>query len=213
MAAGWFYTGGEHPYGYLGLGELFVFAFFGVVATVGSAYVQQEELAGLPFVASVPVGFLATALLVVNNLRDIPGDTLAGKRTLAVRLGDRRTRWLYFGLVAGSLRPRAVRRTAVRQARRAGCAGRGCRRSRPRPSGAGRRLGSGAGACAGSDWPGPAGVRRAVRSRALGFGLTRDPARIGRHSPGLEVVGGEPGSQDREDLGGRLEVSGVPAAG
>ncbi len=102
MAAGWFYTGGEHPYGYLGLGELFVFAFFGVVATAGSAYVQQEELAGLPLVASVPVGFLATALLVVNNLRDIPGDTVAGKRTLAVRLGDERTRWLYLALIGGA---------------------------------------------------------------------------------------------------------------
>lgn len=95
IAAGWFYTGGPRPYGYAGLGELFVFVFFGVVATAGSAYVQQESLEGLPLAASVPVGFLATALLVVNNLRDIPGDTLVGKRTLAVRLGDARTRVLY----------------------------------------------------------------------------------------------------------------------
>ena len=102
IAAGWFYTGGKHPYGYYGFGELFVFVFFGVVATVGSAYVHQEELHGLPLAASIPVGFLATALLVVNNLRDIPGDTVAGKRTLAVRIGDRRTRWLYVALLVGA---------------------------------------------------------------------------------------------------------------
>jgi 1,4-dihydroxy-2-naphthoate polyprenyltransferase len=103
IAAGWFYTGGSHPYGYLGLGELFVFVFFGVVATAGSAYVQEESLSWLALGASVPVGFLATALLVVNNLRDIPGDTVSGKRTLAVRLGDMRTRWLYVGLLVGAV--------------------------------------------------------------------------------------------------------------
>ena len=102
FAAGWLYTGGPKPYGYLGLGELFVFAFFGVVATVGSSYVQLEEVQGLAVAASVPVGFLATALLVVNNLRDIPGDTISGKRTLAVRLGDRRTRLLYVGLLVAA---------------------------------------------------------------------------------------------------------------
>jgi 1,4-dihydroxy-2-naphthoate octaprenyltransferase len=102
FAAGWLYTGGPKPYGYLGLGELFVFAFFGVVATTGSSYVQLEEVQGLALAASVPVGFLATALLVVNNLRDIPGDTLSGKRTLAVRLGDGRTRALYVGLIVAS---------------------------------------------------------------------------------------------------------------
>jgi 1,4-dihydroxy-2-naphthoate octaprenyltransferase len=103
IAAGWFYTGGSHPYGYLGLGELFVFVFFGVVATAGSAYVQEESLSWLALAASVPVGLLATALLVVNNLRDIPGDTTSGKRTLAVRLGDARTRWLYVGLLVGAV--------------------------------------------------------------------------------------------------------------
>ena len=103
IAAGWFYTGGPKPYGYLGLGEVFVFVFFGVVATAGSAYVQQESLSGLALAASVPVGLLATALLVVNNLRDIPGDTESGKRTLAVRLGDARTRWLYVGLLVGAV--------------------------------------------------------------------------------------------------------------
>ena len=100
IAAGWFYTGGSHPYGYYGFGELFVFAFFGLVATAGSTYVQTEALTALSLVAAVPVGLLATALLVVNNLRDIPGDTASGKRTLAVRLGDGRTRWLYVGMLA-----------------------------------------------------------------------------------------------------------------
>jgi 1,4-dihydroxy-2-naphthoate polyprenyltransferase len=99
IAAGWLYTGGPRPYGYAGLGELFVFAFFGVVATAGSAYVQTGHLHQLELLASVPVGLLAVALLVVNNLRDIPGDTAAGKRTLAVRLGDGRTRALYLACI------------------------------------------------------------------------------------------------------------------
>jgi 1,4-dihydroxy-2-naphthoate polyprenyltransferase len=99
LVAGWFYTGGPRPYGYLGFGELFVFTFFGVVATAGSAYVQEEQLSGLALAASIPVGLLATALLVTNNLRDIPGDTVSGKRTLAVRLGDGNTRSLYVTLV------------------------------------------------------------------------------------------------------------------
>lgn len=100
IAAGWFYTGGPRPYGYAGFGEVFVFVFFGVVATAGSTYVQTGSLDGLGLAASVPVGLLATALLVVNNLRDIPGDTEVGKRTLAVRLGERRTRFLYTALMA-----------------------------------------------------------------------------------------------------------------
>jgi 1,4-dihydroxy-2-naphthoate octaprenyltransferase len=101
FAAGWLYTGGPKPYGYAGFGELFVFLFFGVVATVGSTYVQTERVTALSVGASIPVGLLATALLVTNNLRDIPSDTEAGKRTLAVRLGDHRTRLLYvFLLVA-----------------------------------------------------------------------------------------------------------------
>jgi 1,4-dihydroxy-2-naphthoate octaprenyltransferase len=102
FAAGWFYTGGPRPYGYLGLGEVFVFVFFGVVATAGSAYVQTEAVTALAVGASVPVGLLATALLVANNLRDIPSDAAVGKRTLAVRLGDRATRGLYVGLLAGA---------------------------------------------------------------------------------------------------------------
>jgi 1,4-dihydroxy-2-naphthoate octaprenyltransferase len=99
MVAGWAYTGGPKPYGYLGLGELFVFVFFGLVATAGSTYVQVEELTGLSLVAAVPPGVLSVALLVVNNLRDIPTDAASGKRTLAVRMGDRATRLLYAGLV------------------------------------------------------------------------------------------------------------------
>src|SRR5205085_7238255 len=99
FAAGWLYTGGPRPYGYYGLGELFVFIFFGVVATVGSAYVHLERVTGLAVLASVPVGLLATALLVVNNLRDIPTDAVTGKKTLAVRIGASRTRALYAGCI------------------------------------------------------------------------------------------------------------------
>jgi 1,4-dihydroxy-2-naphthoate octaprenyltransferase len=103
FAAGWLYTGGPRPYGYAGFGELFVFVFFGLVATVGSTYVQTERITGLSVGAAIPVGLLATALLVVNNLRDIPSDTEAGKRTLAVRLGDHRTRLLYVMLLVGAV--------------------------------------------------------------------------------------------------------------
>lgn len=99
IAAGWFYTAGPKPYGYAGLGEAFVFVFFGVVATVGTTYVHLEKPTLLALAASVPVGALATALLVVNNLRDIATDTAAGKRTLAVRLGDPDTRLLYLVLL------------------------------------------------------------------------------------------------------------------
>ena len=99
IAAGWFYTGGSHPYGYYGFGELFVFVFFGLVATVGTTYVVVERVTGLSVLAAVPVGFLACALLVVNNLRDIPTDTIAGKKTLAVRIGDARTRVFYIALI------------------------------------------------------------------------------------------------------------------
>ena len=99
IGAAWFYTGGPRPYGYAGLGEVFVFVFFGVVATTGSAFVQIEEVTPLTLGVAVPVGLLATSLLVVNNLRDIPGDTASGKRTLAVRLGDQRTRILYTAMI------------------------------------------------------------------------------------------------------------------
>jgi 1,4-dihydroxy-2-naphthoate octaprenyltransferase len=108
IAAGWFYTGGRRPYGYAGLGEAFVFVFFGLVATVGTAYVQTTHVTLLAAAAAVPVGLLGTALLVVNNLRDIPGDTTSGKRTLAVRLGDARTRWLYVLCLGGAFLVSAV---------------------------------------------------------------------------------------------------------
>jgi 1,4-dihydroxy-2-naphthoate octaprenyltransferase len=102
FAAGWFYTGGKHPYGYYGFGELFVFVFFGLVATIGSTYVQTDHVTGLSVAAAIPVGLWATALLVINNLRDIPGDTESGKKTLAVRIGDQRTRFLYVGMLVVS---------------------------------------------------------------------------------------------------------------
>ena len=95
MIALWLYSGGPRPYAELGLGEVMVFAFFGVMATAGSAYVQVERVPNAAWWASVPIGLLAVAILVANNLRDIPTDAPAGKRTLAVRLGDRRTRALY----------------------------------------------------------------------------------------------------------------------
>jgi 1,4-dihydroxy-2-naphthoate octaprenyltransferase len=99
IAAGWFYTGGPRPYGYAGFGELFVFVFFGLVATGGTAYVQLEHFTAVAWTAAVAVGLLAVALLVVNNLRDIPTDTDSGKRTLAVRVGAPATRLLYSGCI------------------------------------------------------------------------------------------------------------------
>ena len=124
FAAGWFYTGGPKPYGYAGLGEVFVFVFFGVVATAGSAFVQTETFApfrlpdfpgrvltypagsqpplgflGLTLACAAALGCLATALLVINNLRDIPSDTESGKRTLAVKIGDKKTRIFYVVLM------------------------------------------------------------------------------------------------------------------
>jgi 1,4-dihydroxy-2-naphthoate octaprenyltransferase len=101
VAAGWFYTGGPRPYGYSGFGEAFVFVFFGLVATAGTAYVQLGRFTGLAVAASIPVGSLAVAMLVVNNLRDIRGDELSGKRTLAVRIGAVHTRRLYAFAVLG----------------------------------------------------------------------------------------------------------------
>jgi 1,4-dihydroxy-2-naphthoate octaprenyltransferase len=102
IAAAWFYTGGPNPYGYIGLGEVFVFVFFGLVAAVGSTFVQTEQIDGWPVLVAVPVGLLATALLVTNNLRDIPTDRASGKRTLAVRLGDQRTRVLYLAMIVAA---------------------------------------------------------------------------------------------------------------
>lgn len=96
--AGWFYTGGKHPYGYLGFGEVFVFVFFGVVATMGTTFVINEQLTLVSFLASVVVGCLACALLAVNNLRDIAGDKISNKKTLAVRIGESGARKFYISL-------------------------------------------------------------------------------------------------------------------
>lgn len=95
ILAAWFYTGGRRPYGYAGLGEVMVFIFFGLVATVGTVYLQTDVQTQEAWFAGAGVGFFAVAVLVVNNLRDIPTDRLAGKRTLAVRMGDRASRVLY----------------------------------------------------------------------------------------------------------------------
>jgi 1,4-dihydroxy-2-naphthoate octaprenyltransferase len=102
IAAAWFYTGGPKPYGYNGLGEVFVFIFFGLVGTLGSTYVQHASFTLVSSLASLAVGSLTTALLVVNNLRDIPGDAATGKRTLAVKIGDVATRRLYLALLAAA---------------------------------------------------------------------------------------------------------------
>ncbi len=102
IAAGWFYTGGRRPYGYAGYGELFVFVFFGLVSVVGSTYVSAGHIPAVSYLVAVPVGLLTVALLVINNLRDIPTDTQSSKRTLAVKIGDANTRRLYLGLIVVS---------------------------------------------------------------------------------------------------------------
>ena len=102
MLAGWLYTGGPRPYGYLGLGEVFVFVFFGLVATVGTVYVETSRVTPLAILLGCGMGFLATALLVLNNLRDIDTDLAAGKRTLATLVGRERTRWLLLVLVCAA---------------------------------------------------------------------------------------------------------------
>jgi 1,4-dihydroxy-2-naphthoate octaprenyltransferase len=102
ILAGVLYTGGPRPYGYEGLGEVFVFLFFGIVAVTGSYYVQAEQVTWEAFVLAVPVGLLASAILVVNNVRDLESDRRAGKRTLAVRLGRERARTLYGLMVYGA---------------------------------------------------------------------------------------------------------------
>jgi len=100
IAAAWFYTGGTKPYGYLGLGEVFVFVFFGLVASCGSTFLQDERITALGVGCSIPVGLFAVALLITNNLRDRPSDLLSNKKTLAVRMGDAPTRTLYCVVVS-----------------------------------------------------------------------------------------------------------------
>jgi len=97
--AAWTYTGSKRPYGYLGLGEISVFLFFGLVATMGSYYVQTQQITRQSFIVAVPMGCLACAILAINNLRDRAQDELVGKRTLAVRLGDARARKLFIALL------------------------------------------------------------------------------------------------------------------
>jgi len=117
IAAAWYYTGGRRPYGYSGLGEVFVFVFFGLVATLGTTYTQALSVGPAAIAGAVGVGAIASAILVANNLRDIPTDQEHGKRTLAVRLGSTRTRRLYAALltvalacvvVVGIIRPTAL---------------------------------------------------------------------------------------------------------
>jgi 1,4-dihydroxy-2-naphthoate octaprenyltransferase len=102
LLAGWLYTGGPRPYGYLGLGEIFVFLFFGLVATVGTAYVETSRVTVLAIMFGCAMGFLATAILVLNNLRDVETDAAAGKRTLATRIGRDRTRVLLLVVVCAA---------------------------------------------------------------------------------------------------------------
>jgi 1,4-dihydroxy-2-naphthoate polyprenyltransferase len=99
IAAAWGYTGGKNPYGYRGLGEVSVFIFFGIVATVGSFYVQTERITLLSFIAAIPMGALSCAILTVNNIRDLDKDKVAGKRTFAVRVGDSKARRIYVSLL------------------------------------------------------------------------------------------------------------------
>jgi 1,4-dihydroxy-2-naphthoate octaprenyltransferase len=99
ITAAWGYTGGKNPYGYRGLGEVSVFIFFGLVATVGSFYVQTESITLMSFIVAIPMGAISCAILTVNNIRDLDKDQVAGKRTVAVRLGDERARQTYVSLL------------------------------------------------------------------------------------------------------------------
>ncbi|WP_018157052.1 1,4-dihydroxy-2-naphthoate polyprenyltransferase [Demetria terragena] len=103
IIAAWKYTGGSNPYGYLGLGEVFVFIFFGLVAVLGTTYTQAGRIDAISVAGAIGVGAVSCAVLVMNNLRDIPGDRESGKRTLAVRMGDRATRIFYLVLLATSV--------------------------------------------------------------------------------------------------------------
>jgi 1,4-dihydroxy-2-naphthoate octaprenyltransferase len=103
VVAAWFYTGGKNPYGYRGLGEVAVFVFFGLVATIGTTYTQALQVTAAAVLAGCSIGLLACALLMANNIRDIPTDVDAGKRTLAVRVGDRNARFAYVAMLAGAL--------------------------------------------------------------------------------------------------------------
>lgn len=108
IGAAWYYTGGRRPYGYIGLGDVGVFVFFGLVAVLGTMYTQADRVTWLAAAGAVGIGLLACALLMVNNIRDVPGDALAGKRTLAVRIGDRQARRVYVWQLTGALLAGAI---------------------------------------------------------------------------------------------------------
>lgn len=99
LFAAWFYTGGKKPYGYSGLGEVGVFVFFGLVATMGTTYMQADRITWPSLFGAIAIGLIACAILMANNIRDIPTDVIAGKRTVAVRVGDRRARYLYLAMI------------------------------------------------------------------------------------------------------------------
>lgn len=99
IVAAWFYTGGKHPYGYMGLGELFVFIFFGLFATLGTTWTQAGQLPASSWLGAIGVGLIACALLMINNIRDIPTDSQVGKKTLAVRMGDRIARLTFAAML------------------------------------------------------------------------------------------------------------------
>lgn len=100
VIAAWYYTGGKNPYGYMGLGEVFVFIFFGLVATLGTTVTQADRVDVVAWVGAIGIGLIACAILMVNNLRDIPTDTISGKKTLAVRIGDKKARLSFLALLA-----------------------------------------------------------------------------------------------------------------
>ena len=209
VVAAWYYTGGSTPYGYLGLGEVMVFVFFGLVAVIGTTYVQTESWEWPALYAGVGVGALACAILVANNLRDIPTDTVAGKRTLAVRLGADRTRGLYVLLVLAAALAVVAIAVATTWWVLVGlgflAVGRPCRAHR-----AGRRRGPRPGAGAPAD--------RSGRARLVGAGGRR-PGAGGLISPteqpGSGRTRGLPWGHDVPDLPGRgrRRVRGVADAG
>ncbi len=204
--AGWAYTGGPRPYGYLGFGELFVFVFFGLVATTGSAYVQHAPFEasgsgfgvshgfdwGFALWAGVPVGLLAAALLEANNLRDIATDTVSGKRTLAVRLGRRRAGLLYVGTLAAA----GISVAVLAGYRRGRSGGPGCRPARrsSSPPGAGRPGGARPAAHAWHHGTPAAGCRRPADRRLPAVSAEVLPGAVWG-CPGLSGGGGQPATR------------------
>ena len=175
VAAAWFYTGGDRPYGYRALGEVSVFLFFGLAAVTGTAYVQMDRVAWLALAAAVPIGLLACALLVINNLRDIPTDSRRASARWPWSLGDHRTRLLY---AACALLPFASRPRWRRSGRWHCSPWPPCRRADAGPAGPARCRGPAADHCARPDRAAAAGVRRATDRRPGDQALT---SRAGAH--------------------------------